>query len=168
MIRQGDSTSHGGTVLEGFAAYRVEGRAAAGLGHQVRCPKCRGTFPIAQGNPSHTFNHIPLAYHGMTTACGATLIASQASTSHTLPTGAPARIKEEQIPHNPLGGQPEDKVVQFLIRHHETREPLANVPYTIRLSTGAEESGHSDAQGLTRRLLVKKTVEAELLVRGAP
>ena len=168
MIRQGDTTSHGGTVLEGFAVYTVEGRAVAGLGHKVACPLCKGVFPIAQGNPAHTFNHVALAYEGMKTACGASLIASQASTTHTSPTGSVARIAEPQIPDNPLGNQAEDKVVQFIIRHHETREPIAGVPYTIRLSTGAIESGHSNAEGLTSKLLVKKTVQAELIVHTMP
>lgn len=168
MIRQGDTTSHGGTVLEGFAVYTVEGRAVAGMGHKVDCPLCKGVFPIAQGNPTHTFSHVPLAYEGMKTACGASLIASQASTTHSSPTGSVARIAEPQIPDNPLGHQAEDKVVQFIIRHHETKDPLEGVPYIIKLSTGAIESGHSNAEGLTSKLLVKKSVQAELIVNTLP
>ena len=168
MIRQGDTTSHGGTVLEGFPFYTVEGRAVAAMGHKVACPLCKGVFPIAQGNPAHTFNNVPLAYEGMKTACGASLIASQASTTHTSPTGSVARVAEQQIPDNPLGNQTEDKVVQFVIRHHETQEPLEGVPYSIKLSTGATETGHSNAEGLTRKLVVNKTVQAELIVHAMP
>ena len=168
MIRQGDTTSHGGTVLEGFPLYTVEGRPVAGMGHKVSCPKCRGIFPIAQGNPAHTLNGTPLAYEGMKTACGASLIASQTSATHSSPTGSIARIAPQQIPDNPLGNQTEDKVVQFIIRHHETREPLEGVPYTIKLSTGATETGHSNAEGLTQKLVVKKTVQAELIVHATP
>ncbi|MBU0783220.1 MAG: PAAR domain-containing protein [Gammaproteobacteria bacterium] len=168
MIRQGDTTSHGGTVLEGFPFYTVEGRAVAAMGHKVACPLCKGVFPIAQGNPAHTFNNVPLAYEGMKTACGASLIASQASTTHTSPTGSVARVAEQQIPDNPLGNQTEDKVVQFVIRHHETQEPLEGVPYSIKLSTGATETGHSNADGLTRKLVVNKTVKAELIVHAMP
>ena len=168
MIRQGDTTSHGGTVLEGFPFYTVEGRAVAAMGHKVACPLCKGVFPIAQGNPAHTFNNVPLAYEGMKTACGASLIASQASTTHAAPTGSVARIAEQQIPDNPLGNQTEDKVVQFVIRHHETQEPLEGVPYSIKLSTGATETGHSNAEGLTQKLVVNKTVKAELIVHAMP
>jgi uncharacterized Zn-binding protein involved in type VI secretion len=168
MIRQGDTTSHGGKVLEGFSVYKVEGRAVAAMGHKVACPLCKGVFPIAQGNPVHTFNGVPLAYQGMKTACGATLIASQTSTAHDIPTASIARLAEDQIPDNPLGNQTETKEVQFFIRHHETREPLEGVPYTINLSTGATETGHSNAEGLTRKLVVKKTVQAELVVHGMP
>lgn len=168
MIRQGDTTSHGGTVLEGFPFYTVEGRAVAAMGHKVACPLCKGVFPIAQGNPTHTCNGVPLAFEGMKTACGASLIASQSSTTHASPRGAMARVAEQRIPDNPLGNQTEDKEVQFVIRHHETREPVAGVPYTINLSTGAAESGHSNAEGLTRKLVIKKTVQAELIVHAMP
>lgn len=160
MIRQGDTTSHGGTVLEGFPFYTVEGRAVAAMGHKVACPLCKGVFPIAQGNPTHTCNGVPLAFEG--------LIASQSSTTHASPTGAMARVAEQRIPDNPLGNQTEDKEVQFVIRHHETREPVAGVPYTINLSTGAAESGHSNAEGLTRKLVIEKTVQAELVVHAIP
>jgi hypothetical protein len=139
MIRQGDTTSHGGTVLEGFPFYTVEGRAVAAMGHKVACPLCKGVFPITQGNPTHTS-----------------------------PTGSMARVAEQQIPDNPLGNQTETKEVQFVVRHHETREPVEGVPYTINLSTGATEIGHSNAEGLTRKLVVKKTVQAELVVHGMP
>ena len=49
IIRVGDKTTHGGTVLEGFSSYDIDGRAAAGLGHMVDCPKCKGVFPIVEG-----------------------------------------------------------------------------------------------------------------------
>ena len=31
IIRLGDKTTHGGTVMEGFSSYSIDGRAAAGL-----------------------------------------------------------------------------------------------------------------------------------------
>ena len=31
IIRVGDKTTHGGTVMEGFSSYTIDGRAAAGL-----------------------------------------------------------------------------------------------------------------------------------------
>ncbi|MFD4836771.1 PAAR domain-containing protein [Achromobacter sp. NPDC058515] len=77
IIRIGDSTSHGGTVLQGVSLYTIDGRIASGLGHLVSCPKCEGTFPIMQGVASFTVDGIPLAVEGMQTSCGATLIASQ-------------------------------------------------------------------------------------------
>ncbi|WP_224776714.1 polymorphic toxin type 44 domain-containing protein [Achromobacter insolitus] len=77
IIRVGDKTTHGGTVLEGFSSYDIDGRAAAGLGHKVDCPKCKGVFPIIEGVPSFAVGDSLVAIEGMKTACGAALIASQ-------------------------------------------------------------------------------------------
>lgn len=49
IIRVGDKTTHGGTVLEGFSSYDIDGRAAAGLGHKVGCPKCKESIPSLRG-----------------------------------------------------------------------------------------------------------------------
>lgn len=46
IIRLGDTTSHGGTVIEAFAQTDLNGKPMAGVGHQVVCPLCKGTFPI--------------------------------------------------------------------------------------------------------------------------
>jgi len=77
IIRVGDKTTHGGTVLEGVSSYDIDGRAAAGLGHMVDCPKCKGVFPIVEGVGSFAIDDGYVAIEGMRTACGATLIASQ-------------------------------------------------------------------------------------------
>ncbi|MFD4836037.1 PAAR domain-containing protein [Achromobacter sp. NPDC058515] len=77
IVRIGDRTSHGGTVLQGFPFHNIEGRAAAGMGHMVDCPQCKGSFPIVQGVPSFSVDGVPVAVEGMQTACGAVLIASQ-------------------------------------------------------------------------------------------
>lgn len=71
----GDMTDHGGVVLEGFAGTNLNGRRIAGRGHMVSCPKCKGVFPISEGNRAYTIGGTPVALHGMKTACGATLIA---------------------------------------------------------------------------------------------
>lgn len=77
IIRVGDKTTHGGTVMEGFSSYAIDGRAAAGLGHKVACPKCNGVFPIVEGAPNFVVDDSLVAVEGMKTACGAALIASQ-------------------------------------------------------------------------------------------
>lgn len=76
IIRKGDSTDHGGLVLEGFAQTNLNGRPMAGVGHQVSCPKCKGVFPIIEGSHAYKVGGTPVALHGMKTACGARLIAS--------------------------------------------------------------------------------------------
>ncbi|RJT32042.1 PAAR domain-containing protein [Rahnella woolbedingensis] len=77
VILKGDKTSHGGTVLEGFAQVTHVGIPVAGIGHSVSCPACDGVFPIVDGTPKISFCGLNLAVEGMQTACGARLIASQ-------------------------------------------------------------------------------------------
>ena len=79
IIRQGDRTSHGGTVLEGSPADICHGKPISYVGHKVICPKCKGVFPIVEGVLTTTFYGKGVAVAGMKTACGASLIASQFS-----------------------------------------------------------------------------------------
>lgn len=77
IIRKGDRTSHGGTVLEGSPNDICEGKPIAFVGHKVSCPKCSGTHQIIEGAPATMFYSKGVALAGMKTSCGATLIATQ-------------------------------------------------------------------------------------------
>jgi len=77
LIRKGDKTTHGGTVLEGFSDYTIQDIPVAGVGHKTICPLCKGVFPIVQGYGGITVNGVFVALDGHVTACGAKLIPSQ-------------------------------------------------------------------------------------------
>lgn len=78
IIRKGDTTSHGGIVIEGHPMGVLFGREIALVGHRVMCPTCKGAFPILPDTGRrHTFMNKETAVEGMRTACGAVLIASQ-------------------------------------------------------------------------------------------
>ncbi len=77
IVRKGDSTNHGGTVLEGFDHASLDGSPAAGVGHMVSCPKCGGSRAIVQGSSQYAIDGRAVVLDGMKTACGASLIASQ-------------------------------------------------------------------------------------------
>ena len=76
IIRLGDSTTHGGVVLEAFYQTDLNGKPIAGVGHNVSCPLCKGFFPIAEGTATYSVEGIGVELDGMKTACGAALIAS--------------------------------------------------------------------------------------------
>lgn len=88
IIRQGDRTSHGGTVLEGSPFDICMGKPIAFIGHKVICPKCKGIFSIAEGVSTTTFYGKGIAIAGMKTSCGATLIASQFTDTVSWSTGS--------------------------------------------------------------------------------
>lgn len=80
LIRLGDKTSHGGTVLEASQESDSGGKAIARMGDKVSCPRC-GNNAIASGDQTLLVDGKPAARHGDKTACGATLIASQQNTT---------------------------------------------------------------------------------------
>jgi uncharacterized Zn-binding protein involved in type VI secretion len=73
VVREGDTTDHGGTVTEGAADYTQLGIPIALNGHRVECLKCGGLFPIiATGKMTHKGTRV--AYVGDKTGCGAVLM----------------------------------------------------------------------------------------------
>lgn len=81
FILVGDSTSHGGKVIQGSPSSTVNGKAIARVGDKVTCPKKGhgGVTVIVSGDPTCIIDGAPAARHGDKTACGATLMSSQAT-----------------------------------------------------------------------------------------
>lgn len=83
FILLGDSTDHGGKVIEGSPQSLVDGKPIARVGDKVTCPSKGhgGTTTIVTGDPTCLIDGKPAARHGDKTACGAILIASQSLVS---------------------------------------------------------------------------------------
>lgn len=79
LIRLGDKTSHGGTVVEASTVSDIGGIGIARMGDKTVCPT-HGTQPIVSGDMTLIVDGKPAARHGDTTGCGATLIAGQQTT----------------------------------------------------------------------------------------
>lgn len=77
VIRKGDSTTHGGIVVEGLANYKIMGREVSCKGHLVYCPLCKNHYPIMEGESLMVIGGKEVALEGMKTGCGATLISTQ-------------------------------------------------------------------------------------------
>jgi uncharacterized Zn-binding protein involved in type VI secretion len=76
VIRLGDATSHGGKVITTAHTPTDMGKPIACIGDMVVCPKCKGVYPIVEGDPNCTIENAPIAFDGHKTACGAVLISS--------------------------------------------------------------------------------------------
>lgn len=76
LIRLGDKTSHGGSVVEASAYSDSGGIGIARMGDKVSCP-IHGTNPIASGDATLIIDGKPAARHGDKTSCGSILIAGQ-------------------------------------------------------------------------------------------
>ncbi|HEX5312855.1 PAAR domain-containing protein [Aquabacterium sp.] len=79
FIVLGDSTDHGGTVIEASGVTDTNGKRIARVGDKVSCPiKYHGNSVIVSGDPTMIIDGKPAARHGDKCSCGATLIAAQA------------------------------------------------------------------------------------------
>lgn len=151
FIREGDTTSHGGKVLACTPTNKVDGRPLALLGDKASCPKCGGIYPIVGvKNLGMTFDGRPVASEGDTTACGATLIASQ-STATAEPTSGPGGsigggkgVLAETAEH--ADGAYRGR---FQLVDDNTRQPIPNHPYTVTSDDGQTVQGTTNAAGYT-------------------
>jgi uncharacterized Zn-binding protein involved in type VI secretion len=85
VIRLGDPTDHGGSVVAVNARYfTVDGKPVARVGDRCSCPvKGHANCVIAEGDPHFTIGGLPVAFDGHRTSCGARL----KSTTHGFGSG---------------------------------------------------------------------------------
>ncbi|MDP9651887.1 putative Zn-binding protein involved in type VI secretion [Paraburkholderia caledonica] len=77
FVPEGDTTDHGGKVLNCLPNHKVDGGPIARLGDMMSCRKCGGVYPIVEVlQRGISMDGKPPAFKGDKTACGATLIAS--------------------------------------------------------------------------------------------
>jgi uncharacterized Zn-binding protein involved in type VI secretion len=77
IIRIGDKTTGGGSVLSGSTAMQFGGIGVAREGDPVLCPiPGHGRTVIAEGHPAFKDDGLPVAFQGHRCACGCTLISS--------------------------------------------------------------------------------------------
>lgn len=148
FIREGDTTSHGGRVLACAPENEVDGQPLALLGDMVSCPKCGGVYPIVDvKNLDMTFDGRPVVSEGDKTACGASLIASQSTTTAD-PTSGPGgvgggkSVLSQSSPDSSHRGR-------FQVLDDVTRQPIAGHPYTVTSADGRMVQGKTDANGFT-------------------
>ncbi|WP_186271491.1 PAAR domain-containing protein [Burkholderia gladioli] len=150
FIREGDTTDHGGRVLDCSQAQLIDGKPVARLGDMVFCPMCDGVYPIVHILPrGMDMDGKPPAFEGDRTACGARLIASQASATAE-PTQKPWRVKSPAVSHQTMSDNPGLYQGRFHVMDEATGRPIANHPYTLHASDGSVISGRTDENGYTQ------------------
>lgn len=79
VIRLGDSTSHGGTVVTAAPHDTAFGLGVARKGDRCTCPH-KGHEPcaIVEGDETDLIDGVPVALEGHRTSCGAVLISTLA------------------------------------------------------------------------------------------
>lgn len=150
FIREGDTTDHGGKVLNCSPEHKVDGIPIARLGDMVSCPKCGGVYPIVQILPrGMSMGGKHPAFEGDKTACGATLIASQSSATAQRTSG-PGGQAGPIASHQTASYAPGPYRGRFQVLDESTGQPIPNHPYTLRASDGTALSGQTDSNGYTQ------------------
>ncbi len=157
LIRKGDRTTHGGTVLAGDTTFLIDGRELARVGDPVSCPQCKGNHVIVTGAPD-VLSGQTVARHDDMTDCGAKLIASQHTATWsdgseaTTNAGASPDASESLVAladtHDIDSDEP--RAIRFQAVHPETGQPLAKRPYILTREDGSQCGGVTDAQGYTK------------------
>ena len=151
----------------------MSGKPAARIGDPTACPiPGHGSNPISAGSPDVLFDGLPAARQGDPTACGSTL--AGAVIPNVLINGMPATTIGTVGSHGNvvIGGSgtviignsytpapftaPAPVIFpgfdeQFVLKDAQGN-PIANRQYLLVRENGQQETGVTDAQGLTHRL----------------
>jgi uncharacterized Zn-binding protein involved in type VI secretion len=168
LVRQGDKTTHGGTVISGDPTMLVHGRPVARVGDFVTCSQCKKTGRIVTGAAT-LFDGPPVALHDDLTDCGAKLIASQVTdvygdddggeSAAATPTMVPESQLGNEAPRAPealeMGSANESDIneepytIRFQAIDSETNTPIAKCVYILTRENGTQHGGLTDRQGFT-------------------
>ena len=166
FIVLGDKTDHGGTVVAVSSQTFIDNKPVARIGDKVVCPQCKGTFPIAAGDPTLIIDGQPVARHGDKTACGATLLSGQVRVHVADGGGGMGQAGKAPKAATAAGSTAvlsTDKFDEaFVLKSELTGEPLANRRYRITRANGAVETGLTDDNGSTH--LVKSDAAETLCI----
>ena len=173
IIRQGDPTSHGGTVLEGSTSDICMGKPIAYIGHKVQCPLCKGAFPIIEGVLTTTFYGKGVAVAGMKTACGATLIPTQFTDTVEWSSGASRSSAAKAVAAKAVAALAVAAGVRSVRPDGVSLDPFDEqsqlprlvsdgVPYLIIMPDGQKLSGRADSSGKLPRVVTDDEAEYEV------
>jgi len=169
VIRLGDPTTHGGTVVSASTNSSMFGKEVACMGDKVTCPiRGHGVCTIVEGDPTYCIDGRPVALEGHKTSCGASLISTLSNVVRSpegsgaasagvggaaaavAAAGAAAAAVGASSRSSGSGSERYDDRFQLL--DENTEQPLLNTEYAIVRASGEVEHGTTDDQGLTHLL----------------
>lgn len=170
VIRKGDKTSCGGTVMEGDSTFTVLGKEVALVGATI---SCRHGCQIIQGWPDFFDNRRLVGFHGCQTTQGCRCL-STASGQWDFDDGTDITTPDTFVPENGewLGvehhAKHEEAFDEYFILADETGgSPARNRLYRITLESGDVIEGYTDKHGRTTVITSDRRVALSIEV-GRP
>lgn len=159
IIRYGDRTTHGGTVITADHTFAVYGKSVARVGELVSCPRCKGTFPILTGAP-YMWSSQNVARQDDITSCGAKLIASQSTATIDDDSAVSASFAEASalLPPQASAFTDDDQpcAIRFQALDPETGEPTPKCIYILTRENSTQHGGITDRKGYTEIIETKR------------
>lgn len=156
VIRLGDSTSHGGRVVEATARFTVDGIPVARVGDACICPIAgHRNCKIIEGDPNCCIDGIPVAVEGCKTTCNATLIPSQIDRMTIEPIRGGIVAESSINGANSLARHVNSTDIydhHFQLLDGETGEPLSDFSYSMMTDSGVELVGITDKNGFIDKI----------------
>lgn len=137
-ITTGDTTTHGGTLMEGEPSFVVMGKYAVTIGHKFWCPQCKCWSIFIEGDRSFLIDGRARVLQGHKTSCGAIAIHTQNNHEWSVvdedESAGKVRQSQQQIT-DPIAGNREDGhyTHSFFIKNNAQE----NIAYTL-LEEGVE------------------------------
>lgn len=147
VIVLGDTTDHGGEVIEASGVTDTHGRRVARVGDKVLCPrKGHGVTEIVDGDPTFRVDGQAVAYHGCRTSCGAVLLASQAVTTVDPGRGVGIPVLTDMLSEAFAFDE------QLAAVDDTSGRVIPGLAYFVRTRSGITYSGYTDPAGRVPRI----------------
>jgi uncharacterized Zn-binding protein involved in type VI secretion len=166
-LREGDKSTAGGTVLEGFKHCTIYGVAQTFVGAKVYCPACKHTGEIVANGPrlKDTIMGKDAALSDDLCACKCArwpvLLPSQ-DTDYQDIIIKPDQTAKHGAPDGARSALVHDE--RYVLRDRRTGKPLVNVAYRLVSASGETVEGVTDGTGSTRRIKTgaAQTIKVEI------
>lgn len=174
VIRLGDPTTHGGTVVSATVGYIMFGKEVAGKGDKAICPiPGHGAVTIVEGDPTWTVNGKNVALEGHKCSCGCSLISTLpnvtrsyegdgAASASAVVKGTAAAAATAALAALAATAHGEKYDLFFHVKRANTGNSLSNVPYKITLEDGRIFTGITDGKGYTEIVSSDYSQDAKL------
>lgn len=155
VIRLGDPTTHGGTVVGAAANYTMDGIPVARMGDMCTCPiRGHSGCTIVEGDPAWLIGGLPVALEGHHTSCGAVLISTFGRLGRSYEGNGSFQTGKSAAEATTLAGQSANHASldlaqtghRFFLKDSETGKPLSRRKFIARID-GVEKHGTTDANG---------------------
>lgn len=170
LLRLGDKSTVGGTVIEGIERCTHRGKPITFIGARVFCPACNSDGVIASKGPhrSATMMGKQQALEGDICMCKCgtppVMIASQDTAWHEFASHEQAGMVHDSRDQSMTGENRTAYDQRFHIVNPRTGQPLRDKPYRVISDDGTTVEGHTDANGYTERITSDQAISATLSV----